>query len=314
MQYPLIETLFRDSSFSHIIISTGVSSLDEVVEVDSLYNSINCETKPDLVFLHCISQYPITKIQDYNLINISNLKSLTGKSVGYSDHSIGSFAPSIAVAQGAMYIEKHFTVDNSLVGADHAMSADPVVFRQMVDLCRDVKFLWVPYAVIIALILKKKFVFSELMPKINLLCGAGSFGNLLFTLYPDLFVNKRDLWVLDSTQNDSFFPLNKYYFSKLKSLENKISNQARENISFCIAIGNHFGFERTIIYNRLCEMGLTCHKLFNSTARLLSADIHESVIVMPGVTIMPGVIIDKCIIAILLQQLITMWLFLKVAI
>ena len=69
-------------------------------------------------------------MQDYNLINISNLKNLTGKTVGYSDHSIGSFAPSIAIAQGATYIEKHFTVDTTLVGADHAMSADPVVFAK----------------------------------------------------------------------------------------------------------------------------------------------------------------------------------------
>ena len=54
-----------------------------------------------------------------------------------------------------------------------------------------------------ALIPKKKFVFVQ-MPKINLLCGAGSFGNLLFTLYPDLFVNKSDLWVLDSTLDDNY--------------------------------------------------------------------------------------------------------------
>lgn len=133
----LLSRLFSDERFDRIIVSTGVSSIEQVLDANSLYESINFKRQPKLVFMHCISQYPVKSVADYNLINISYLAEATGKIVGYSDHSLGSFAPSIAVALGAACIEKHFSVDPQLPGADHAMSASPNTFADMVELCEN---------------------------------------------------------------------------------------------------------------------------------------------------------------------------------
>lgn len=135
----LIESLIRDRKISRILLSTGVSSFDEVLAVNSLHDSLDLPYKPEIIFMHCVSKYPVDNLEDYNLINVSKLSESTGKIAGYSDHTLGSFAPSIAVAQGALFIEKHFTIDNTLDGADHAMSASPHVFREMVDLCLQVR-------------------------------------------------------------------------------------------------------------------------------------------------------------------------------
>ena len=45
--------------------------------------------------------------------------------VGFSDHTTGSEAAVTAVALGASMVEKHFTLDRSLPGPDHAMSLEP---------------------------------------------------------------------------------------------------------------------------------------------------------------------------------------------
>ena len=134
----LLECLFSESRFSTVLVSTGVSAAADVLAADSLYNSIHSSHKPQLIFMHCVSQYPVQKVEDYNLINIPNLAKITGKTVGYSDHTIGSFAPALAIALGAKYIEKHFTIDSKLDGADHAMSADPATFSEMVQSCNRV--------------------------------------------------------------------------------------------------------------------------------------------------------------------------------
>jgi sialic acid synthase SpsE len=67
------------------------------------------------------------------LSNITRLKTLTGRRVGFSDHSEGPEAFFWAALVGATIFEKHFTTDNSLVGPDQKMSANPEVFRRAVD-------------------------------------------------------------------------------------------------------------------------------------------------------------------------------------
>ena len=62
--------------------------------------------------MHCISEYPVSNVNNLNLINIKEIADRTNKCVGFSDHSKGFFAPSIAISLGARVIEKHFTIDN----------------------------------------------------------------------------------------------------------------------------------------------------------------------------------------------------------
>lgn len=103
-----------------LIISTGVSSWEEIVRCNDLVSV----GSGNHVFLHCISEYPVSDPRHLNLVNIPKLRELTGGTVGFSDHSLGPEAFFLAALVGAEVFEKHFTTDRSLPGPDQLMSAD----------------------------------------------------------------------------------------------------------------------------------------------------------------------------------------------
>ncbi len=77
------------------------------------------------VLLLAISQYP-TPPEDVNLLRLDTLaKKFPNIPLGFSDHTEGSLASSLAVALGACVFEKHFTLDHNLPGPDHWFSEDP---------------------------------------------------------------------------------------------------------------------------------------------------------------------------------------------
>jgi N-acetylneuraminate synthase/N,N'-diacetyllegionaminate synthase len=78
-----------------------------------------------VVLLVCTSQYP-TPLADTNLRRIGTLRgAFPAVPIGFSDHTQGSLAASIAVALGACFFEKHFTLDHGLPGPDHWFSEEP---------------------------------------------------------------------------------------------------------------------------------------------------------------------------------------------
>jgi N-acetylneuraminate synthase/N,N'-diacetyllegionaminate synthase len=93
---------------------------------------------PHLTLLHCVTEYP-APYTEVNLRAMHTLKSAFGLPVGYSDHTPGIEIAIAAVALGAEVIEKHFTLDRSLPGPDHAASLEPVELQQMVSAIRHVK-------------------------------------------------------------------------------------------------------------------------------------------------------------------------------
>lgn len=133
----LLESIVKSNSVEKIFVSTGTSSLSSIIDIDNIYKSIKFSQMPELVILHCISEYPISSPSHCHLINIAKIKDLTHKNVGFSDHSIGAQASSHAIILGATTIEKHFTIDNDLLGPDHKMSANPSVFKEMVTRCSE---------------------------------------------------------------------------------------------------------------------------------------------------------------------------------
>ncbi|MBM3553956.1 MAG: N-acetylneuraminate synthase [Alphaproteobacteria bacterium] len=104
-----------------IVLSTGLASL---AEIDAAVRLIENEGCRDIVILHCIALYP-PKDEEVNLRNIDTLAAAFGYPVGFSDHTIGVELPLAAVARGAVVIEKHFTLDKTMPGWDHSISADP---------------------------------------------------------------------------------------------------------------------------------------------------------------------------------------------
>lgn len=111
-----------------IIISTGMSTLEEVREAVSVIKGTGCN---DLTLLHCTSNYPAL-FRDCNLRAIKTMSDAFKIPIGYSDHTPGRVVSVAAAALGACVIEKHFTLDKNLPGPDHKASLDPDELKHMV--------------------------------------------------------------------------------------------------------------------------------------------------------------------------------------
>lgn len=114
-----------------LVLSTGMANLSEIDEAFRIVNQIN----PNIILLQCTSQYPCP-IDDVNLYSMLTLKDCFPTLVGFSDHTQGIEAPIAATALGAVYIEKHFTLDKNLPGPDHKASLEPSEFKKMVEKIR----------------------------------------------------------------------------------------------------------------------------------------------------------------------------------
>src|SRR6185437_13783572 len=89
-----------------------------------------------LAVLQCTAKYPAS-LDDINVAEITALSTRYGVPVGLSDHSREpTIAPAAAVALGASIIEKHYTLDNRLPGADHPFAIEPDELRDMVRAIR----------------------------------------------------------------------------------------------------------------------------------------------------------------------------------
>lgn len=109
------------------IVSTGNSKLSEIESAAAFFRLYD---KKDVIFLHCISEYP-TSTHNLNLSTIPFLEQQFGILPGFSDHTIGSDAAFGAVNLGAVVIEKHFTMDKNLPGPDHKISSNPEELRDL---------------------------------------------------------------------------------------------------------------------------------------------------------------------------------------
>ncbi len=121
--------LLREVSFAGlpIILSTGMATLIEVREAVEILSSEGATVS----VLKCTSAYPCV-IEDSNLLGIQTLKSEFGLEVGYSDHSLGSKAATIARVLGATIFEKHVKLSESETSLDSEFSLTPVEFAAYV--------------------------------------------------------------------------------------------------------------------------------------------------------------------------------------
>ena len=118
-----------------IVMSTGMCNATEIKEAIDVLERFNV---PEIILLHCTTQYP-TPFHEVNLNAMETLATLTGKKVGYSDHTQGIEVPIAAVAMGAVVIEKHFTLDKNMEGPDHKASLEPAELATMVSAIRNVE-------------------------------------------------------------------------------------------------------------------------------------------------------------------------------
>lgn len=124
--WPLLQHTARKGK--PIILSTGMSTLDEVADAVAALHGAGCE---DLILMHCTSNYP-TDPADVNLLAMETMRTRFDMPVGFSDHTEGIDIAIAAAAIGACAIEKHFTLDRQLPGPDHLASLEPAELRQMI--------------------------------------------------------------------------------------------------------------------------------------------------------------------------------------
>ncbi|OHE01049.1 MAG: pseudaminic acid synthase [Sulfurimonas sp. RIFCSPLOWO2_12_36_12] len=129
--YELIR--YTASKMKPMIISTGIATIDEIQDAVDICRSVG---NSDIVLLKCTSSYP-APLEEANLLTIPNLAQTFGVISGFSDHTMGSTAPIVAVTLGAKIIEKHFILDKSIGGADADFSMDKQEFSDMVQAIRD---------------------------------------------------------------------------------------------------------------------------------------------------------------------------------
>jgi N,N'-diacetyllegionaminate synthase len=118
-----------------VVLSTGMA---DMAEVEAAVATLRGAGATDLAILQCVSNYPA----DPALTNLRVMDAFArafGAPVGLSDHSTGLAMSIAAVARGAAYIEKHFTLDRSLPGPDHQASLLPDELRALVAAIRDVE-------------------------------------------------------------------------------------------------------------------------------------------------------------------------------
>lgn len=114
-----------------VILSTGMSTIDEVDE------AVACVLRhtDQLILLQCTSTYP-SEFRDVHLRVMQTYRERYGTLVGYSGHERGIAVTEAAATLGACVVERHYTIDRTLPGPDHAASLEPIGLSKLV---RDIR-------------------------------------------------------------------------------------------------------------------------------------------------------------------------------
>ena len=119
-----------------MIISTGTSSIPEIKKTFFTARKYGCK---DITLLYCVSNYP-SRLDDFNLNNIVEMKKKFKCKIGFSDHSKDDRVAFAAVCLGAEVIEKHIALKNQKKGfdIDFSLKGDEILrFRKNIDLASE---------------------------------------------------------------------------------------------------------------------------------------------------------------------------------
>ena len=116
--YPLLKQVAEYGK--PIFLSTGMHTMEEIEESVKFIKQFNDK----IMVFHAVTMYPAPN-EKVNLNVLTTFKEKLKTLVGYSSHDKGVMVPAAAVALGACVIEKHFTLDRTMIGPDHAASVEP---------------------------------------------------------------------------------------------------------------------------------------------------------------------------------------------
>jgi N,N'-diacetyllegionaminate synthase len=123
-------------NFDRVIISTGMSTLDEVLQVERHLKTSHPSVRVEYLF--CTSLYP-TALNQVDFHKLSILQNIFGiDRVGYSDHTEDTIAAAVASGMGVKIFEKHFTLSKSLPGFDHSVALEENELKEYVRTLHDI--------------------------------------------------------------------------------------------------------------------------------------------------------------------------------
>ncbi len=135
LDFELLEILANKFK-GKIHLSLGMTKIDEIDQIVEFF--IRKNRNKDLVLYSCTSTYP-SNFEDIGLLDIKKLRkkfSNVVHDIGFSGHHLGIAIDVAAYALGANYIERHFTLNRTWKGTDHAASLEPSGLTKLV---RDLK-------------------------------------------------------------------------------------------------------------------------------------------------------------------------------
>ena len=124
LDFELLETLAKKFK-KKIHLSLGMTSRKETKKIVSFFSKHN--RLKDIILYACTSDYPVD-FENTCLLEISNLiNNYRNKihEIGFSGHHLGIGIDNAAYTLGARYVERHFTLDRTWKGTDHAASLEP---------------------------------------------------------------------------------------------------------------------------------------------------------------------------------------------
>lgn len=122
-----------DNYQGEIQLSFGMTTHEEEEQIVALFERSG--RAKDLVLFNCTSGYPVP-YRDVCLLEISRMRQAYEgrvKAIGFSGHHLGTAVDVAAYTLGAPIIERHYTIDRTWKGTDHAASLEPQGVRQLVE-------------------------------------------------------------------------------------------------------------------------------------------------------------------------------------
>ncbi len=127
--YEMLQWLCSHYS-GEILVSVGMTTRDEEGTLIELFEKN--ERNKGLTLMACTSGYPVLE-EDMCLLEITRLREAYGsrvKHIGFSSHHAGIALDVAAYTLGANIIERHFTLNRTWKGTDHAASLEPDGLRR----------------------------------------------------------------------------------------------------------------------------------------------------------------------------------------
>lgn len=124
--------VLADDYQGEVHLSFGMTTQDEEEKIVQFFEDRNAVDR--LVLYSCTSGYPVDfeDICLHEIVRLRNTFSERVKEIGFSGHHLGIAADVAALALGARWVERHFTLDRTWKGTDHAASLEPDGLRRLV--------------------------------------------------------------------------------------------------------------------------------------------------------------------------------------